>query len=160
MIVIADGGYSFSFDDGTSTVCALPSAFCATGSTAAADTMGKNWGAGVGVNLNQAMATGSSSPPVNAYAVPTTAKGISYGLSNLPTQGGRIVIDNGGTDYCSTLQAASAQVTWAKFNTKCWDNSGTALSAPPATATHIEFEVDAVTAATPFDFCVTAIGFM
>jgi hypothetical protein len=160
MVLIADGGYAYNFSDGTSTVCLLSNALCGAGATAARDTAGRVWGAGFGFNLNQAMAVGSASPPINTFAVPTSANGLTYGLSNLPAQGARLVIDNGGSDYCATLQAPTGQVTWTTFNTKCWDNSGTALSGAPATATRIQFEVIATTASAPFDFCVTAVSFM
>jgi hypothetical protein len=158
--VIGMGGYAYSYNDGTSTACIDATAFCGSGSTTVTDTMGKLWGAGIGFNLNQAMATGTASPPIQMYMVPATAKGITYGLSALPTQGARLQIDLGGTDYCTPLMAATGTVMWSSFNSKCWDNSGTALAGPPATATHILFQVTAVSAATPFDFCVTKIAFM
>jgi hypothetical protein len=162
MSVIGDGGYSYFYTDKTSTACVRADALCGKGSTAVADTMGTIWGAGIGLNLNQM----SGAMAYNVFAVPMSAKGISYGLSALPTQGARLQIDNGGsastggTDYCYALQAATGTVTWADFNSKCWDNSGTALSGPPQTATHIAVQVTAVSTATPFDFCVTSLSFM
>src|SRR5258708_20808819 len=71
----------------------------------------------------------------------------------------RIVIDNGGADYCVPIAAASGNVNWASFNTKCWDNSGTFLMGAPATATHVLFQVTADAATTPFNFCVTQVAF-
>jgi hypothetical protein len=50
-------------------------------------------------------------------------------------------------------------VAWGKFNSKCWDNSGTFLTGAPADATHIEFQIPAVAAATPFEFCVDSVAF-
>src|SRR5579859_577904 len=115
------------------------------------------WSSGIAVNLNQAAATGPSSPAVNTTAA--TGTGVQYALTNLPPQGMRIVIDNGGTDYCAPLPSASGTIYWASFNTKCWDYSGTSLSGPPATATHLLFQVTSDAASTPFDICVTAVSF-
>jgi hypothetical protein len=132
-------------------------AFCGAGSTAVADPMGTIWGAGLGANLNQAMATSSTSPPVGTYSV--TGSGIAYTITNLPTQGMRLIIDNSGTDYCAPLSAASGTVKWASFNSKCWDGSGTSLMAAPTAATHVQFQVTAGTATSPFNFCVSAVSF-
>ena len=156
--VIGDGGYAYAYDDGMgSTACLDATALCATGMTAVTNASGSIWGAGMGFNLNQAMATGTASPAVNSIAA--TGTGISYTLSNLPPQGMRVVIDDGGSDYCVPIADASGNLNWASFNTKCWDNSGTFLTGAPATATHIEFQVTADAAATPFNFCVTSVAF-
>jgi hypothetical protein len=156
--VIADGGYPYAYDDGMgSTACLDSAALCTTGTTAVTNASGSIWGAGLGIQLNQAMATGTASPAVGTYAA--TGTGITYALSDLPSQGMRMVIDDGGTDYCAPLGAASGTVDWASFNTKCWDDSGTSLSGPPATATHIQFQVTADASATPFNFCVTSVAF-
>jgi hypothetical protein len=125
--------------------------------TAIATPTGTVWGAGIGASLNQAMATSVASPPVGQYAV--TGSGISYSLSDLPAQGMRLAVDEGGTDYCAPLMSASGTVKWASFNTKCWNNSGMALAGAPKAATYIHFQVTAATAAAPFDFCVTAVSF-
>jgi hypothetical protein len=159
--VIGMGGYSYNYADKMgSMACNDANALCGAGMTAAKDTAGMIWGAGIGFNLNQMMATGSASPPINMFAVPTTAKGIAYGLSALPTQGARLIIDQAGADYCFTMAAGTGNVPWAMFNTKCWDNSGTALTGAPSMATHIQFQVNAATAAGSFDFCVTSVSFM
>jgi hypothetical protein len=103
------------------------------------------------------MAMNMQQPPINPYAV--TGSGISYTLDNYPSQGMRIIIDEGGTDYCAPLSGASGTVKWASFNTKCWDNSGTTLAGAPQTATHLQFQVTAGMAAGNFSFCVTALSF-
>ena len=155
---IGQGGYAYAYQDGMgSTACMSPTALCGKGSTAIADAAGTIWGAGIGINLNQAAATTSASPAVGS--VQATGTGIAYKLSNLPPQGMRIVIDSGGTDYCVPIASASGTAYWASFNTKCWDNSGSALSGPPANATHVLFQVTADAAATPFDLCVTGASF-
>jgi hypothetical protein len=157
--VIADGGYAFAYSDGMSTACVNSNALCATGQTAVQSMT--VYGSGVGFNLNQMMATGSASPPINTYSV--MGLGITYSLSNLPSQGGRLAIGDSdgtsGTDYCATLPGASGTILWAQFNTKCWDNSGTFLTGPPSNPTHIEFQIPAGAAAASFDFCVDSVSF-
>jgi hypothetical protein len=157
--VIANGGYAYAYNDMKgSTACLDSTALCGTGTTAVADAAGTIWGAGIGINLNQAQWTAANpTPAVNNYAA--TGTGITYALSNLPPQGARIIIDNGGANYCAPVAAASGTVNWASFNTKCWDNSGTFLTAAPATATHIQFQVTADAATTAFSLCVTQVAF-
>jgi hypothetical protein len=50
-------------------------------------------------------------------------------------------------------------VTWSQFNTTCWTTGGMALAGPPQEATHVEVIVVADSRATPYDLCVTSIGF-
>jgi hypothetical protein len=159
-MVAGMGGYAYAYSDaakgGSSDACLVSTAFCGAGMTGVQSTA--TWGAGIGVSLNQAMSTSAASPPTNSYAV--TGSGISYTLSNLPTQGARIIIDNGGMDYCAPLASAMGTATWADFNLTCWTPTPAGdLSGAPTTATHINFQVDAATAAAPFDFCVTAVSF-
>jgi hypothetical protein len=157
--VIADGGYAFAYSDGTSTACIAEAALCALGSTSISSPT--VYGAGIGFNLNQAMATGATSPPLRPFAA--TGAGLSYRLSNLPSQGVRLAIGNfdgtSGTDYCAVLSASSGTVAWGQFNSKCWDDSGTFLVGPPVDATHIAFQIPAAAAVTPFDFCVDSVAF-
>lgn len=155
--VIGDGGYAYAYDDKNgSSACLDSTAYCTSGTTGIANGS-IVWGAGVGSSLNQAMAMNMQQPPINPYAV--TGSGVSYTLDNYPSQGMRMIIDEGGTDYCAPLSGASGTVKWASFNTKCWDNSGTTLSGAPQTATHLQFQVTAGMSAGSFSFCVTALSF-
>jgi hypothetical protein len=154
--VLGDGGYAYGYSDmakgGTSSVCLDPEALCGAGTTGAMSSA--TWGAGIGVNLNQAM---GMSPPTMTYAV--TGSGINYTLSNLPSQGARVIIDNGGMDYCATLSAASGTAKWSDFNLTCWQPTPSgALSGAPM-ATHVNFQVNAASAPASFNFCVTAVSF-
>jgi hypothetical protein len=153
--VIGMGGYAFSYADGVSTACIDTTAMCTTGQTGVQSMT--VYGAGIGFNLNQAMATTSTSPPINPFTA--TGVGISYSISSLPSQGARLAIGDGTTDYCAALPGKSGTIPWATFNTKCWDNTGTALSGPPTNPVHIEFQVPATAAATPFSFCVDSVAF-
>ncbi len=155
----APGGYAYAYSDKVlSTACLASGAFCGQGTTGAQTPANSStvWGAGIGVNLNQP----AGSMTVGSCAA--TGSGIAYTISGaLPPQGMRLIIDNGGMDYCAPLPSVSGTVPWSAFNTTCWQPSGgMALSGPPATATHVELQVNAATAQGSFDFCVTALSFM
>ena len=170
---IGMGGYTFAFSDGVamgSTACISTLAFCGMGTIGAANPPAYTiYGGGIGVNLNQLMATGAAMQPINAYAA--TGAGINYALSAVPPAGTRLIIDNspayvqgppvsGVVDYCAPITLQTATIPWATFNTKCWDGTGTALAAAPATAHHIQVEVTSGAAAGAFNFCVTSLKFM
>jgi len=160
-IPIGMGGYTFAFSDGLpmgSTSCVSTTAFCGMGTIGVANATYTIYGGGIGVNLNQVIATGAASPPI--LTLPATGAGIAYTLSSLPTLGARLIIDNAGKDYCAILTAASGTVDWASFNTACYSPAtGVALAGPP-TATHVEFEVPSGMTAGSFNFCVTSLKFM
>jgi hypothetical protein len=160
---VGNGGYVYSASDMTvSCVPALASGTaCVCGNTGmqgAGSASSTTWGSEIGFNIGQAMATSSASPPNTPFTL--SGAGITYTLTNLPTNA-RLVVDNAGTDYCFNLTAASVTtpIPWASFNTKCWDNSGTALSGAPS-ASHIVFQVvsSASMASNPFSFCVTSVS--
>jgi hypothetical protein len=145
------GGYAFVYVDPSSTsnlACLNGSSFCAAGSVAAT-----GYGAGVGVNLNQAPNT---TAPL-AYAVPAGKLGVSYALTNLPPKT-VLIVDNGGVAYQATLTTASAMVPWASFAIQTPDAGPPTLSGPP-NATHLQFQVGVATGGANFNFCVTALGF-
>jgi hypothetical protein len=141
-------GYTYIYaDKGGSKVCIAADSLCGNGSTAIADAKGTIWGAGIGFNLDK-----STTPA----AVQLAGTGMTYALSSLPSQGMRAQVSVSGTDYCAKLASASGTVKWTDFNTACWDNSGTSLTAAPSTP-HIGFQVTAGTTAATFDFCVTKV---
>ena len=148
-------GYNFSFTDGkTSTVCMSPESLCAAGVTGAQDPPAySDWGAGFGFNLSPDTTLTS----IVELQLPGT--GVSVTVSSLPTGADmRVQVTVAGTDYCAKMTTASATLAWTSFNTKCWDNSGTALPGAPKTA-KIQFQAASGTAAGSFDFCVTALTF-
>jgi hypothetical protein len=169
-------GYAYVFTDtGGSTACLNEKAFCASGMTtvllpnndAAAST---TYGAGLGVNLNQAEATSPTPPPNNPYTFPAGTTGISYTLDsfNFPNTQVRLNVgDNDGTtgtDYCAIITAASGTVPWSDFNSKCYDvpPDGASLTGPPPSTIHLQFTVTSASSATtaqPFNFCITALSF-
>jgi hypothetical protein len=155
--VFGMGGYAYGYaDTGGSTACVDATSFCGMGISAAINPPTySNFGGGIGVNIDQAMGTGTAA---NSYA--PTGAGVTYTLSNLPAAGVRMVIGNGTNDYCAPLVSATGTVTWAEFNTKCYDTppDGLALTSAPPTV-HVEFQVPSVAAAQSWDFCVTALSF-
>jgi hypothetical protein len=154
---IGMGGYGYAFSDGTSWACLNAGAFCGAGNTAPMSS--SVWGAGIGVNLNQM--PGGTTP--GNFAVPTGAMGISYTLSSLPSGTVYLMIDDNGpmNNYYATITSAAATVPWSAFQSKPWQLDASAgLSGPPMAATHIQFQLSAGAAATPFAFCVTSLKFM
>jgi hypothetical protein len=147
-------GFVSSSEGGSGSTISLtygPSSFCASG------TVGKNstyncWAtAGFAVNQSQTGASGSSS----SLALTGSTITVSYvnkGGSQLELQ-----LYDGSDYWCSYLSASttptSETIPFSKFNTKCWDGSGTAfVSGTPITAVDLVVPGSAV-AATPFDFC-------
>ncbi len=150
-------GFVSSSEGGSGSTISLtygPSSFCASG------TVGKNstyncWAtAGFAVNQSQTGASGSSS------SLALTGSTITVSYVNKGAQGGsqlELQLYDGSDYWCSYLSASttptSETIPFSKFNTKCWDGSGTAfVSGTPITAVDLVVPGSAV-AATPFDFC-------
>jgi len=115
-----------------------------------------HWGAGIGVNLNQANGTGTT--PASFSAASST--GVTYALDSLPGTM-RMVVGDSKTDYCVALQSRSGTIPWRSFNSACWGTTGVALAGPPASFTSVRFQVVADTSygiSTDFNFCITQLG--
>jgi hypothetical protein len=160
-------GYAFAYsdmNDGGSSSASLASdgTLCVHGTSVGAvcsdqTCFSSYWGAGMGVNVNQA--SGTSSPVANYPAAGST--GVTYALDSLPPNT-RLVVGDSTTDYCVTLNAASGSIPWTNFNSACWDGSGTSLSGPPASFTSVRFQVasdDVNGGFSDFNFCVDRLGF-
>jgi hypothetical protein len=164
-----DGGYVFGYADsqnmapqkaGTSTATlAADGSLCISGNvmeaTGTPPDFSDYWGCGIGINLNQTMGTMTAK---NTYTL--TGTGVTVGVNAVPTcTAVRVVLDqNGATPaYCADL-TPGVEIPWSKFNTACWDGSGTALSGPPTSqAIKVQF-VSNNMAACPFtNFCITDI---
>jgi hypothetical protein len=154
--VIGDGGFAYTFADADgSTACVDDAALCASGTTTAYTSTGSVWGAALGFHLNQANSDAAS---VGSYPA-TSTSGLTYAVNALPSQGLRLQVDDGGVTYCVPLTSASGSVSWSQFNSACWDESGTYMTAGPSTATQVDFIVPAGSKTENFDFCVTKIAF-
>jgi hypothetical protein len=131
-----------------------PDSLCVAGTTAAQDPPTYSvWGAGFGFNLSPDTTT------TTTVEVQLAGAGVTVALSSLPTGAeARVQVTVGTTDYCAKMTTASQTLKWADFNSKCWDKSGTALTAAPKTA-KIQFQASSGTAAGTFDFCVTSLSF-
>ena len=159
-------GYQFSYSDysdggGSSANLASSSRMCVSGTAAGAacetqSCFSTHWGGGLGINLNQAQADGST--PMNFTGAGSA--GVTYAIDNY-VQGMRIVVGDSKTDYCVNLNSGSGTIPWRSFNSACWNGSGTSLSGPPANFTSIRFQVasDAVDDFDiDFNFCVTQLS--
>jgi hypothetical protein len=164
---VGKGGYVFTSSDsntptGTSYAeLATDGTLCMRGSVMAlppnptdAD-YANDWGCEMVFNLDQSQGTDT---PRNAYTL--TGTGVTVNTTAVPScTTARVVLDQDGAKptYCALL-TPGVEIPWSKFNTKCWNDSGTALSGPPSSqAIRIHFVTG--TMACPFtDFCVTAIS--
>jgi hypothetical protein len=168
------GGYAFAYSDstnpppqpeGTSTATLATDSFCISGSVGLVGTMGgtmdftDDWGCGIGVNLDQAMATTPTMPPIDALQL--TGTSITVSTSGVPTcTTARINLDDNGTAYCAALTDGQP-VDYTDFNTECWaPTMGTPMAgAPSSKALKIQF-VTSGSSTTPCaftDFCITGI---
>lgn len=156
------GGYGFVYSDnkdgGASKITQKGTSLCASGVAGAVVGMAyaKYWGAGIGLNLNQAMVADA---PVNTAQL--TGSGVTVGISNPPTTEFRVVVDDGGAEYCAVLSGGSTTVKWTDFNATCWDKTlpgAKALAGPPLSKA-LKVQVITGDADRPFDFCIASITF-
>jgi hypothetical protein len=168
---VAMGGYAFSFADGDpplatptgmSHAMLVPGQLCITGHVMAFPPNGtptdfaNDWGAGIGVNLNQRMGFGT---PRMAFT--PTGKGVTVNTNGVPMcAGALLVVDNDGTDYCTLFYDDGTEIPWTRFSTPCLSTIGTHLLGPPnATALKIQFVPTKEGACDFENFCFTRIRF-
>ncbi|HYP88463.1 MAG TPA: hypothetical protein VEQ59_09920 [Polyangiaceae bacterium] len=149
-------GYGFTYTYGTGAkiapgmgdTCFSGAKFCANGTVPAADTAG----AGLGWNIGQKMNSSTNTAVAVTTPVKVTLAGAVAGM--------RVQLSvSSAVSYCYTLTTTdvpTATVKLASFNTKCWDNSGTAYDGSPIQAIQVVVP-GAATAAKTFDFCVLDI---
>ncbi len=153
-------GYIYSFAGGSMSSIKLDYStqryFCASGDVAANPTYVSY--AGAGVNVNQVMA--SSGSTVDSLVI--DAKYIVVSFTNQAGSPLRVQLnDASNNDWCYDISNATSPVTIAltSFNTRCWDNSGSAFM-PGTAITTIQLLVpgDSVVDR-PFDFCLLGVTF-
>ena len=136
---------------GTSVGCLASGQFCGSGTTGV-----KNgaitYGAGFGANLTQASEGGA------AGGVTISGTGLTYAVSSVPPNSMEIEIKDATGTYCYVTTVASGTVPWASFVEKCTSNPPGAAFAG-TTVTGVSFDAKAGIAASPYDFCVTALSF-
>ena len=164
-------GYTFAYSDGMSTSSVGMDTFCATGSDVMADSAFKYFGAGVGVNVDQVMATSGSVPPLGV-ATETGTSGLSYALTGIDGITASAIRINVCTvasaagcpaadTFCVGLTSASGTIPWGAFNTECYDNNaGTALTDPPPGLAQIQFLVPSTLSGPipSWSFCVQSLS--
>jgi hypothetical protein len=91
----------------------------------------------------------------NAYAL--SGSGVLVATTGVPAcTTARVVLSVGGTEYCAPLTDGTL-IPWSEFNTECWSNTGTSLSAAPSvTQLKVQF-VTGTTACSFSNFCLTNI---
>ncbi len=170
---IGMGGYAFSYADsqnpppqaeGTSTATlAADGSLCISGSVGLVGMMAgmpdytDDWGCGLGINLNQAMAPAGA--PIDALQL--TGSTITVSTNGVPScTTARIVLDQNGTSAVCAPLTDGVAIDYTSFNTTCWNEMGTSLTAAPnSQALKIQF-VTSGSATTPCDFtnfCITGI---
>jgi hypothetical protein len=165
-------GYGFTWvgDQSNSTTCVTPTcdttgctptfgatALCGAG-TVTADTT-YNSVVGIGFNFNQGSTGGDPGTVAAPATITVTATlGSGTGDSNARIQ----VVEKVGTTetpYCVASWTSGTAISIGDFNTKCWDGSGTALSAG-ATLSAIDIVIPSdSTADRPYSVCLTGVTF-
>jgi hypothetical protein len=134
---------------------------CATGNIMADTTYASV--AGMGWNINQAVATTTTAPPTDT--TPASGTGLAITVSatglTLATGGGsqlRAQVKTASADFCAPLPAAGTQmIPWGMFNSKCWNTTETgAMALAPGTPIKaVELIIPSGTAAIgPFNICL------
>ena len=112
----------------------------------------------LGINLNQATTGGTGSE--GTYT--PTGGSVTVGVTNTggSTLWVQIQAPGGDTDanlrWCAILTGSGGTIALSSFNTKCWDNSGTAYAGQALQALMI-FVPGGNATATSFNFCLTAL---
>ncbi len=111
---------------------------------------------GIGFNFNQPNGGGTAdSVAAPANITVTVSKGAGAGDAALRVE----VADNASNDYCVDAGnwTSGVAIPITRFNTKCWDGSGTALTAgTPLTKLELLIPCDA-TSDRPFADCLTGV---
>jgi hypothetical protein len=148
-------------ESGGKTVWSSSTALCISGSIPVVtnDDYAGNWGVQIGWN---------ASDPVGSKLDKTYSK-VAFTFNAAAVTPANTAIrgqihrtgDNAETTYCATLQSGTA-VTLTAFNTKCWDGSGTSLTAddvPNIDKMGIQISSDTKNAYEIKDFCLDKVVF-
>ena len=162
---VGSGGYAFQLVDcataGCSTACVDSTTLCGAGTTGVQNATYTIYGSGFGFDVSEGVGTGAKP------TITPTATGLSYSVDSLPTNGLQIVLSSpafpASAGPCYLIKpggAATGTILWGSFNTKCYDNPPDGTPFTQASGiTGINFQVPATTAASTWNFCVTAISF-
>ena len=127
----------------------------ATECPGANDCFGTYWGAGIGLNLNQATTT--PNPPMPYDAVVQGVQGFSFtvGGTNVPAaMRFKVKVDGDASDYCVPITPGVNNVRFDNLHENCWLGS-TGPTPDPTGLTAIQWQVTTNDiSATPYHFCV------
>jgi hypothetical protein len=120
-----------------------------------------NYGAGLGINVTQGVNGGNT-----GFYVAPTSTGLYFAVSRYIAGMQVLLNNNQGTNGalfpCYTLpvgQTGPVVIPWTAFREQCYATPpGPALAGPPSQLTAIEVQVGGTSAATLFQFCVTALA--
>jgi hypothetical protein len=110
-----------------------------------------NWGVSIGIN--------ATNPDTGTLNQAHTS--ITYTFTGKPTTGLRAQVNVGSIEYCYDKVSSGTAIPFTSFNTKCWDDSGTALTAANVTKIDkVALQVNSgSTAVTVTSLCITGITF-
>jgi hypothetical protein len=149
------------------TVWNAPDRLCITGSipkVVGGDYNG-NWGLEIGVNTKDPPATSAGSGTLGkTYTHMTFTTTGTIEPANTAIRPVIHLVDMAcdANPYCATMSASGKAMTLTSFNTKCWDGSGTALTAadiPNIDKIGIQIWSDTANVYTVTDYCLTGIQF-
>lgn len=133
-------------------------ALCASGTVAG--TADYSAVAMVGINLNQSNADVDS--VLGTWTPPASSRGVAYQIYNRGASTLRLQLQAPGGDtnanarFCYEVAQGQGTATWSRFNTACWDDSGTSYDGrTPLEA--IMVLVPGGTSAVDYDFCIESL---
>ena len=112
----------------------------------------------LGVNLNQA-----ATMDAPLMTVTPTGSGLMVDIMNTTSAILRVQVQapdgdmNAEHRWCAPVAGKGGLMPWTAFNTKCWDNSGTAYAKEPISSVIITVP-GTTSAAVPFNFCLNNVG--
>jgi hypothetical protein len=132
---------------------------CATGTVAG--TSDYSAVAMLGINLNQPNEDPTPAPAT--WTPPPSSLGIGFEINNFVGSDLRIQIQAPGGDtnanlrFCAEISNGAGTVAWSRFNTACWDGSGTSYNGTTPLEAIMVLVPGAMTE-TAFDFCLQSIS--
>jgi hypothetical protein len=150
--VVLRGTFSTACSAGSSCGSTCTVSSCCSSGTVGASSTYKFWAtAGFNVNQEQSGASGSTS------SLPLVGSTITISYSNKGGSSLELQLWDGSNYWCTYLQPSAGQNTvtipFSKFNSACWDMSGTAFVSGTS-VDMVQFVVPcSATTPTPFDYC-------
>lgn len=115
----------------------------------------------IGISLNQPNTDPAPTP--GSWTPPSGSLGIGYRISNFQSVPLRIQIQAPGGDsdanlrYCAEVTDGGGTLSWSRFNTQCWDDSGTSYDGRTPLES-IMLLVPGAMESVAFDICLQSIS--